>query len=643
MLHSRISASDTSPGETGAITVLLSQITQGIDTRFVTVGNTLAEAVRSIDGIVSALRDATSTFQSGNGATAVSNLTSAARRLANVGDQMQSRAAEISEIQLASRRLSTFLEDVQKSLHVLHIFGLNVKIAASGAETFVDFANTMSGQLKSGEEVVTALKAKLDGLAVSMHSMEHNDRLLAKECQRVVPHVPDRLEADAAALHSHQSMLADLADKTSALARSIQANVAGVLAAIQVGDIARQRLEHVLQTYLDMQATLATADLEPQDDAACRDHLLRLLLAQTESTAQEFRTETAVLVASLRGLVPEADRLIALSKGSGTADGQVFLRSLEAGIAEANAMITQLRIADVQAAETLRTIVDTVDDLSCRAKAMRILRLDVQQMAFNIGLKCRRVEAIGRPVAVIANEIRANSEALDETIKQITAEAAALGDVSLRMRRYADAHEEQDSDGLARSLSAIREGAQRTEQLMAVSKDMASGLLGALHSTTDELEESLDLGKALDQIAELLTFEIGSQTPLSLNGRADQITREVMDRLARSYTMASERYVHDDFLLPGMPKLTAESSPSGPAHGSSVDDDDAFFDDALFCFLSRRQTRLRLARRNQRQAHAGRGHRRVDVPCHSWGTSAPDLSQSIIASILGQRIGRNIA
>ena len=40
--------------------------------------------------------------------------------------------------------------------------------------------------------------------------MEHNDRLLASECQRVVPHVPDRLEADAAALRKHQAMLAEL-------------------------------------------------------------------------------------------------------------------------------------------------------------------------------------------------------------------------------------------------------------------------------------------------------------------------------------------------------------------------------------------------------------------------------------------------
>ena len=582
MLHARISASDASPAGEATISVLLSQITQGIDARFVTVGKTLAQAVESIDGIVSALREATSTFQSGDGAAAVSNLTTAARRLSSVGDQMQGRAQDMGEIQQASRRLSAHIADVQKSLHVLHIFGLNVKIAASGAETFVDFANTMSGQLSAGEREVGALQTKLDGLAASLRSMEHNDRLLASECQRVVPHVPDRLEADAAALRKHQAMLAELADKNAVLARSIQGSVANVLGAIQVGDIARQRLEHVLEGYADMQATLATAGLSADDEAATRDHLLRLLLAQLTSSAQEFRTETQALVRSLRSMVPEADRLIALSKGGGSEDGQVFLRSLEAGIAEASAMIAQLQLADAQAAETLRIIVDTVDDLSGRAAAMRILRIEVQQMAINIGLKCRRVEAIGRPVAVIANEIRASSDALDQTIKQITAESTGLGAISLRMRQHADAQVGQDSDGLASSLSAIREGAQRTEQAMAVSEKMASGLLGALRSTTDELEESLDLGDALERIEALLTIELGRDDPLSLEGRDDQVVRMVMDRMARSYTMASERVVHDAFLLPGMPRLIADKPQSSASHGGPADDDDALFDDALF-------------------------------------------------------------
>lgn len=558
---------------------LLSDITQGIDARFVQVGNTLVQAVGSIDGIVAALHKATSSFQSGNGAAAVGNLTMAARRLSQVGPQTRNRASEIGAIHKASRRLSLHVDEVHRALRVLDIYGLNVKIAASGAETFVDFANTMSGQIKVGQVEVVGLKTKLDELGDSLRSMEYHDRLLASECERVVPQVPDRLEADAAALRTHQARLAALADDTATLARSIQANVAGVLAAIQVGDIARQWLEHVLAGYESLQAMLAETDLEEGDRDAARNHILQLLLAHVVAAGDQFRRETRLLVTSLRAMVPEADRLIALSKGSSDGDGDVFLRNLEAGIAEADSMITQLRKTDHQAAETLRIIVDTVDDLAGRAAAMRILRIEVQQMAINIGLRCRRVESISRPVAVIAEEIRAHSDALHETIAAITAEAEDLNAISLRMREQAKDHDAQGGGGLNQSLSAIADGAQLTEDAMAVSQTMASGLLGALRSTTDELEQSLDLGEALEQIEALLKAEIGPAGMLA--DRPDHPVRTIMEDMARSYTMASERVIHDQFLLPGMAPLLI-ANVDAPDSPSALDDDDALFDDALF-------------------------------------------------------------
>lgn len=558
---------------------LLSDITQGIDARFVQVGNTLVQAVGSIDGIVAALHKATSSFQSGNGAAAVGNLTMAARRLSQVGPQTRNRASEIGAIQKASRRLSLHVDEVHRALRVLDIYGLNVKIAASGAETFVDFANTMSGQIKVGQVEVVGLKTKLDELGASLRSMEYHDRLLASECERVVPQVPDRLEADAAALRTHQARLAALADDTATLARSIQANVAGVLAAIQVGDIARQWLEHVLAGYESLQAMLAETELEEGDRDAARNHILQLLLAHVVAAGDQFRRETRLLVTSLRAMVPEADRLIALSKGSSDGDGDVFLRNLEAGIAEADSMITQLRKTDDQAAETLRIIVDTVDDLAGRAAAMRILRIEVQQMAINIGLRCRRVESISRPVAVIAEEIRAHSDALHETIAAITAEAEDLNAISLRMREQAKDHDAQGGGGLNQSLSAIADGAQLTEDAMAVSQTMASGLLGALRSTTDELERSLDLGEALEQIEALLKAEIGPAGMLA--DRPDHPVRTILEDMARSYTMASERVIHDQFLLPGMAPLMV-ANVGAPDSPGALDDDDALFDDALF-------------------------------------------------------------
>jgi hypothetical protein len=110
--------------------------------------------------------------------------------------------------------------------------------------------------------------------------------------------VPDRLIRDAGALATHQDGLAAMARTTGEIAASIQAKVATVLGAIQIGDIARQRLEHVLAGCEMLDAHLeGRAPTTAAEEAACH-HLLALLHAQLEETAVDFRRETLVLVDS---------------------------------------------------------------------------------------------------------------------------------------------------------------------------------------------------------------------------------------------------------------------------------------------------------------------------------------------------------
>ncbi|MFT3965350.1 MAG: hypothetical protein QM690_05665 [Sphingobium sp.] len=572
MLHERPTALTELPDPTGDARDRLNAIVAGIDARFVQAGTSLATTVETIDRVVAALRQVGCVFAEGDAAAAVGNLTRAAERLSDVSSQLTTRTTEIRHIRAASTKLCKHVDDVRKALEVLQIYGMNVKIAASGAKDFVDFADRMKQQLLAGEVEIGGFDVKLEELEASLAGMEESDRLLAVECARVVPQVPQRLIADAQELFAHQGRLADLAAETGDLARSIQGNVGAILGAIQIGDIARQRLEHVLAGCAMMEAQLLAGD--GQEAAATRHHLTRMFVAQLFDTAADFRRETETLIASLRRIEPQASRLLALQQGKGGASGgQVFLRRLEAGIAEADTMTAQLRRADRQADETVRIIIATVDDLSIRALAVRNLRIDVQQMAINIGLRCRRVEVIGRPVTVIANEIRGYSERLDATIDNITASADELNAISLRMRERGGAGEAKSGDDLACSLDAIRTGAQRTEAAMASAGSEAAEIIGMLRQTTDQLENGLDLGGTIDAIAAALADLAGPEAPVS--DRSDHPLRLLMAEIGRSYTMAREREVHDQFRLPGMPSIAGGGT-------ASVADGDALFDDALF-------------------------------------------------------------
>jgi hypothetical protein len=576
MLHERIVAESGSalPDATRGTRDALSEIIAGIDDRFTQVGCTLATTVEAIDRIASCLQQVGNAFETGEAATSVDNLTGAADRLSDVSSQLGKRTGEVTLVRTISKTLNKDVADVHKALEVLQIYAINVKIAASGADAFVDFADRMKAQLIAGEHHISGFNGKLGELEHSLAGMESSDERLATECAKVVPHVPERLIADATELRAHQTKLARLARETGDLALSIQGNVANVLGAIQIGDIVRQRLEHVLTGCALLEAQLPGCD--PAEGAATRHHMTRIFVAQLFDTAADFRREMELLAASLRQIEPKAARLLALQKGEGAgADGQAFLRRLEKGIAEADTMTAQLRLADRQADETIHIIIDTVNDLAVRAAAMRNLRIDVQQMAINIGLRCRRVEAIGRPVTIVANEIRGYSERLDATIDNITTAAGDLNGISLRMQDSINGNEARSADDLACSLEAIREGAKLTEKAMASAGSDVGDVFRALRRTADQLEEGLDLGGTIDAIASSLSQLAGPEVAISEFG--GNLVRMLMAELGRSYTMAREREIHDQFRLADMACLV-----SAPAASNALENDDDLFDDALF-------------------------------------------------------------
>ncbi|WP_179504799.1 MULTISPECIES: hypothetical protein [unclassified Sphingomonas] len=584
------------PPADGALTaplrLRLADILHGLDDHFTRIGTTLERTVEAISAVVGTLGQISAALGASDGTGAVGNLTRAAKRLYRVAEQANRRAEQVGHIRAVSARLTAQIHDLQRTLEALKIYGMNVKIAAGGARDFVDFADLMAQKLDMGKADAAGFDGRLAELERGVASMLRSDSRLVSECARVVPQVPDRLIRDAEALQTHQDSLAAMARTTGEIAATIQTKVAAVLGAIQIGDIARQRLEHVLAGCEMLDAHLGgRAPANPAEEAACH-HLLALLHAQLEETAIDFRRETLVLVDSLHDLEPEANRLLALQapheqpaqaegaeEDGRTAREAAFLRELEGGIAEATAMIGQLQEADAQAEQTLELIITTVEDLMARAAMIRHLRVDVQLMAINIGLSCRRVEAIGRPMTVIANEIRSHAETLDGAVTHINAAASDLSNCSAAMRGTDRSGETRTGDELAQSLAMIRQGAQRTEQAIAVAGKQSDTIATMLRKTRDELEVSLDLAKTIEVIA-VRTADLAG-TGGRQDAGAHAAIAGLMGALGQIYTMASERVVHDRFLLEGMAPLTS----SEPAQGfgpSGGDDDDALFDDALF-------------------------------------------------------------
>ncbi len=561
---------------TGPVQEVLSDIVTGLDARFMHAGEILETTILTIDRVVQSLNSVGQAFDGGDAGMAVDTLSTVAHRLKSAPKQQALRSAEIASVRAISQALSQHVAEVATALEVLKIYGLNVKIASSGAKDFVDFAIRMQRQLETGEEQIIGLGKKLSELNASLGEMEKNDRWLMRECAKVVPQVPDRLAADAAGLREQQARLCGLAAEVRGIAQSIQGDVAAVLSAIQIGDITRQRLEHVLYGCQLLDAHLSTRDPEEAEDGT-RHHLLNLLSTQLLDTAADFSEQTSRLVTSLRNMGPQAAQLVSFSKGKDSlSESRVFLRRVESGIAQADAVTLQLRNADRQVESVVTLIIDTVQDLENRAHKVSDLRIDVQQMAINIGLRCRHSEKIGRPVIVIANEIRSYADKLDTSACNIINAAGKLGTLSLAMQGQGEEQGFQSEDALSRSVTAIGQGALLTEKAMAIAGTEANEIAAMLQDIGDELGSSLALQQMIITLGEALAALAGQKVSLA-EVTTDHPAHLLMEKLSRSYTMAQERAIHDRFLLPGM--AATFSTPIN----SAVDlNDDDLFEDILF-------------------------------------------------------------
>lgn len=559
----------------------ISVLASGLDERFVRAGTALATAFEIIEKLVASLDGVTNALDRDAADSAVNNMRMTANRLSQLPMLQAQRQGDLAAIQSASVALREHIAKIYRTLSFLQICGLNIRIAAGGAVGFSGFADHMSERLDFAEQQLAGFEAEIRQLGGEVTHMAEADKVLAVECIKIIPHVPEKLSEDAAALQRHQAEIATLASQIADVAREIRAKVASALGALQIGDITRQRLEHVSDGIGSLRALHAeSADADAAVIEAVAGRTLALLAAQAADTIDDFQREARVLTQSLRGIVPDTGRLLELrdsgAAGQG-ADGQSFLLELERGIAEIESVTGQLREADAHTDRLSTATSETADRLAARMKAVRKVQSDIEQMAWNTGLRCRNMGQDGLGLAVVATEIRTFAANLDSIWHEVSATFDNLVAAAGSIREGQERGGKIDAGrALSESLGSIRDGGARMRASLAGLDEGASTMIDILRDTTDNVDCEAEIGGALEQARDRLAIFSHPEADIPEDALAP--LTEMLDRIARSYTMAREREVHRRFVLPTDGQNMMEGDPDMVAD----QDDDGLFDDGLF-------------------------------------------------------------
>lgn len=545
----------------------LALLAAGLDTGFLRAGTTLATAVEMIDRMIGGLDGIVAALDERTAGAAVLDMRYVAERLSALPAHQRERAGRMAAVGVIAKTLNEHVLDMHKTLRVLSIYGMNIKIAASGEDQFVCFVEGMIGKLAAGEQHLAGFIARLKELTDAVASVRQADRLLAGESAKVVPEVPARLASDAVELAGHLAGVATLASAVAAIARSVQGKVAVVLGALQVGDSTRQRLEHVVSALQLVEARAARGD--GAGHAAVIGHVDRLLAAQIDAALADFTRETTAMLTSLAELGPDTGRLLALIAEQDDGGTRAFLERLDRGITEVERVTTRLREAEGRSRTMVGIITETVGELSDRLTSVQRIRLDVQDIATNTRLLCRHHGVIGKAVSVIATDVDSYTVRLGGATVSVSDAIARLGGVEASLRGENRGDGDRDMGAmLAAALAVVRHACQRSEEAAVDGGDNARQLIDLLDHVGDELARELSVKTMMEAASQTLAY----RTPeLDMTDEADAALRVLLPEIAKLYTMASERGVHASFLLPGMAVAAVPSA--------VVDDDD---DDGLF-------------------------------------------------------------
>jgi hypothetical protein len=528
-----------------------------IELKFLSAGEVLSEAVEGIGALIAALDDLTGALDPAAIAATAQDLQDAAGKLTALPAHHSEQRIIVSDLDRYRAGLGASLSDMRQSLAYMRAFTMNIKITAGGiAEAdaeFGIFAQEMSNRIETGRAEVDGLHRELDALKKPIADVSSHGAMLAARCGDLIPLVPNELIASASVIREHHNRIAAATASSAAVARDIRKKVGRILAALQIGDITRQRIEHV-------QAALVMVDqLDQRLSAGQRARVCalieRLAAEQLGDVMKDFDREVSEIVASMSGLASDARALLQLrdlayGEGGDSKNGllQVLARRLE----QATALVEEIETTEREVLKTGHASGDAAQILASRLAAIQTMKADVQYMALNTTLKSSRIGEAGRPLSTIAVELRAQAGYLEkianqslQTLNKLIAAAEAL--IQDRPGQAGSTSAAQDATAaLGAAARRICDASDRTERDIVRLAERGGSVLELLNRSTGRFGFQEEIGEALDLVAADLANLAADAAPCGEDIQG--VLADILAKLSASYTMAQERAVHEAFV-----------------------------------------------------------------------------------------------
>ncbi|UJW74926.1 chemotaxis protein [Rhizobium sp. SL42] len=553
-----------------------------IERSFLDAGAVLVSVMEILNGLVDILDRLTNTLDGETTASTVKGLRSTVSDLAllpKIAEARHTKFVEISDICYSS---SLHLDDMRETIRYLRTFAITVKITGAGLAEFAEFADEIRDRVQFGAEEVDKFVAQLGVMRAQLQTARDFAEGIRSDFDATVPRIVSNLDQSSSRIAQQYAQMSAVASDVKQVTGRVQGKIASVLSGLQIGDITRQRIEHVQSTFEMLDAFLASPEggaLSAREIDDLNTVILHLCHAQLDETLVDFRRQCRGISSNIASFSADASQILVLrdkvtSEGGG--EEHNALKSMEADLRIGCELAERVRDRSGESDSVVGSVTATAQHLLKGIEVIRSIKTDIHYMALNSNLRCSRLGDAGRSVNVVSGELRLFAGKLETPADAIVADLHAVEAATQFLSGEATADIGNLGEPLRHALAAVQTVGAEMEKGLQEFAIEGQAVFARISAAATKLDFESELGGVLDQCLGLAAHMAADTLPdtYDLASRIEPLSSGIF----RIYTMAQERDIHLRYLNVNS---AGSAAPAETAKAEIMDDDDLFAD-ALF-------------------------------------------------------------
>jgi hypothetical protein len=478
-----------------------------------------------------------------------------------IGNGLEQESVALDELTALNKPIAHLIAHVAADMRIISALIFNVKIEAAILHDeeanmigFADELRRLSTKASQALEDYQSTHLRLfDSLVKSRNSQVQFENEFRSQLTQISKDIASSLATVYGRRRAITKNLANIGDES----QKIEAQIGQAVFALQVGDSTRQRIEHVREA-LHLAASLGERDDSFSDSETLElnqsliAQLCRLESRQINAALDQFDGEMRTTQSLLVDLNGKASRLAlqgAQLFGGNSRRDYSFLEQLQPQLKIALTMLDECRRARSNLDETTRAVDTTTSVLQELTAGLTDIVNDITMIGLNTILKSSHLKERGRCLSVIAHELQAYATGIAQ---RLTCLPSALAKVTAKVQQFSEAGRGHDSE----YIHALGERMRLAVRTIEDCGGEMSAALSLLDSVTNQirtkLQDALSRLSVCDDIREDLLAAscwietMAAKLPEAWAGGA--IAERLFADVRATYTMASERHVHDEFL-----------------------------------------------------------------------------------------------